>query len=530
MIIPKRPTDLGLPAKFSEWRDNQLIALERALSVTKRFTVDCLPTGSGKTLYYIALAKLLGLRTAFVVSTKGLADQILEDFVGTGIRDIRGKANYECTYKPDYTCEDGHTGRCPLKGTSDCAFTKAYNGARTNPLVLTNYSFWISVHKYGLGLGKFDMVVFDEAHQAFKELASALQIRLSFREINELLGTDFPRNPESTTNAEWKIWANATRKIADQAVKASQVRIGGSATPKITWTREFNHLRNLVRKLATVALMRPADWIVEIQDWGFQFDPIRVGRYSESTLLLKIPRVVPISATIRPKTMYMLGVGEKDFDFMEHPSDFPPENSPIYIIPSQRVDYKHPDKSTMVLRMDQFIGAKRMDRKGAIHTVSYDLRDTLYRQSSLAHIFMSNFNEKETTSSVVNRFKLAEPPRALVSPSVGTGYDFSDDDARYNLICKIPFPDGRSKINKARQEEDKEYGGHVAASSLEQMCGRGTRSMQDWCENAIFDDNFIQWFLRRYQHFFTKNFLARCRVVTSIPPARTIDTQENYLL
>ena len=37
----------------------------------------------------------------------------------------------------------------------------------------------------------------------------------------------------------------------------------------------------------------------------------------------------------------------------------------------------------------------------------------------------------------------------LVSPSVSTGYDFPGRECEWQFICKVPFPDGRAKIQQA---------------------------------------------------------------------------------
>ena len=99
-----------------------------------------------------------------------------------------------------------------------------------------------------------------------------------------------------------------------------------------------------------------------------------------------------------------------------------------------------------------------------------------------------------------------KPPALLVSPSIGTGYDFPYEDCQYQIIGKLPFPDTRSAVMKERCKEDKEFQHYFTMMQLVQMCGRGMRAEDDICENLIIDDNFI-WMINRYGYFAPEWFL-----------------------
>jgi len=404
--IPGSPVESGLPGKFHTRRPSQTYALEEALQSDLRFNPQNMPTGSGKTGFYVELAQILhpnGGRIAFVTATKGLQNQIQSEFQSIGMKDIRGKAAYPCDYKPDYTCEDGHQGKCPKKGTPQCPYTRAYNAARAARLVLTNYSAWIMQHKYGNGLGPFNMVVFDEAHAAPDWLGNALQIRLSVHEIEEMLELRFP--PEKDlTNHVWKKWAAEVRPIAVNVMMEAWAHIQSSRDPKPSWVRTYQHLKNLARKLGMLALIKAEDWVWDVTDEGYQFDPIRVGRYSESYLFLKIPKVVLVSAGIRPKTMFILGVAGRDFKFVDHPPVFDPQLAPIYWVPTQRMVHHQKDHSQWLLRIDQISMTRMMlNRNGIIHTHSYERAEEIIQSLNRMDI-VSAKNRKEPVAKVVERY------------------------------------------------------------------------------------------------------------------------------
>lgn len=513
MRIPS-PSECGLPEKFSSWRPAQEHAIDVMITPKKRAVALSAPTGFGKTVAYVAAAIISKLPTCIVTNSRGLQDQILSDFKSCGAVDIRGRRNYTCDLKPDYTCEEGYASRCPYKGTVGCPASQAEMRAATSPLVVTNYDKWIAARKFGQGMAHFQQVIFDEGHESPSALARNMQVVLNHKEIEDNLKLDFLGNPESQEMTNWKSWAAYARAIAEQAMLAAQARITGLSDPKSSWVRHYTHMRNLTRRLATIATASAKDWVVDEIEQGFQFDPIRPGRYAESALLLKVPRIIVISATLRPKTMFMIGLGKDSFDFHEFDSDFDPKRCPIYYVPTMRVDKNAKDLSMLWVRLDQII-AKRQDRKGIVHTISYFRRDEVVGRSRFSDRMLIN-PKGEATTSMVESFKASPPGTIFVSPSVGMGYDFPGTTCEYQFVCKIPFPDGRSKIIKARQADDPEYGPYEAMQKLVQIFGRAMRSKDDRSESFIGDDH-LSWFLPRYGHLAPKSFHGFFRRVETLP-------------
>jgi Rad3-related DNA helicase len=125
-------------------------------------------------------------------------------------------------------------------------------------------------------------------------------------------------------------------------------------------------------------------------------------------------------------------------------------------------------------------------------------------------------NERgEPPSDVIELFRNSGPGTILVSPSVGTGYDFPQDDCRWQFMTKIPF-EPPSKIVKAREADDPEYRSYQAMQALVQAFGRDMRSKTDWSERFIGDDH-LEWFLPRYGHLAPRSFHAFFRRVSVVP-------------
>lgn len=516
------PADIGLPPKFTTWRPKQAEAIVAAAESDKRFVVLCMPTGSGKSLTYMALAKLTGYRTLILTSTKGLQNQLIEDFASCGAVDVRGMANYPCEYliqeervghrsfvpgqkKDDIpTCDIGPCSggmKCDAKESGGCHYYNAVDEAAHAQIVISNYAYWFNSNQRedDRGIGKFDMIVLDEAHNAPEELGSFLGVEVTMNQIEGLLGRDWPREHDNLE--EWKIWARDMAKTA-KTIAVSLENTIRSGLGKRKDLRTYKEVRRMTQNLSRVASSK-GSWATHMARVGrnkyltLHFDPVWPGEYAEKHLFCGIPHVILTSATIRPKTLQLLAVSDStDVQFTEYPSTFPLERRPVIWVPTIRVDKRTTgdEMRIWVAKIDQIIGG-RLDRKGVIHTVSYARVDLIRQWSKYAHLMFTH--ETATTRDVVADFKRADAPAVLVSPSMGTGYDFPYDECRYQIMGKVPFPDSRDKIIQARTQIDPEYAYYLTMQSLVQASGRGMRSEDDVCETFVIDDH-ISWFIGKW--------------------------------
>jgi ATP-dependent DNA helicase DinG len=518
------PTAFGLPAKFTSWRKEQLQAIERSAQSSKRFVCHALPTGSGKSLVGVALGKMLGRRIAYLTSTKGLQRQLEGDFGESGLVDIRGQGNYRCALLRD----DGHTGACdhgPCHAgfgceyrDGGCYYYEAVGRARSAEMVVTNYKYWVMLHratnKKGedtFPLGKFDMLILDEVHDAPDELSEALTFSISRQDAEGLLGMSAPWSSDHLV--PWKEWAgSALLRVADQVEEVSTVLKQNPHSPA---RHQFKQLKDLERKLADLSSCR-GEWIADQikPSHLITFSPVWPAQYARR-LFLDIPNVLALSATVRPKTARLLGIPVAEMDFFDYDSSFPVHLRPVIHVPTVRMNHKIDEYGlrTWLNRVDQIIRG-RLDRKGIVHTVSYERRNLIMTHSDYLKIMLSH--DPSNTSAVIEKFKAMPSPAVLVSPSVSTGFDFPDDLCRYQIIGKLAFIDTRNKLAEARCTSDPDYSPYIAMQQLVQACGRGMRSATDFCESLIIDDNIV-WFIKKYKNFAPPWFLKSMGSSLTVP-------------
>src|SRR3989304_6827040 len=103
-MLDIQPSDLGFDStQFPEYRTNpttnepvQLQAIEYAVECSKRFCGMSIPTGVGKSLIAMSVAKITGLRTVILTGTVSLQNQYNSAFERDGLTEIKGRSRYTC--------------------------------------------------------------------------------------------------------------------------------------------------------------------------------------------------------------------------------------------------------------------------------------------------------------------------------------------------------------------------------------------------------------------------------------------------
>lgn len=527
------PIELGFPEKFQGWREDQLRGIDQVLASTKRVIALTMPTGSGKSLTYIAAALLdKGVKRACILTaTKGLQDQLVTDFSTIGLCDIRGQRNYPCRAVERggvldrfrrgryHGCDDGpcHAGvRCSMgvdrfapETRPDCEYFGAVHDARRSSLVVTNYAYWLSSGAYSQGLGAFELLILDEAHQATDELDSFLTFKITPEDASRISS----KMLDSQEVRDWQTWARAHVG----PLKAS-LEIRKSLPPNDSeGVTDLRKMEGILGKLDRLATLQDDEWVLDL-DGSAEFAPLRSGQYVEQYLFQRVPKIVLTSATLTKKTISLLGVKDVDVHHWECPSRFDVARRPVIHVspmPEVRVTHAMPDVHRLLWRrrIDRFI-APRIDRKGIIHTVSYARMRELLAESDHRGCFV--VHGSGDTLSAVAEFKRRPAPCILVSPSIMTGFDFPHDECRWQVIGKVPLLDTRSALLTARKEQDPDYQYYIAMQKLVQAVGRGMRASDDWCETAIVDDVF-GWFFRKYKKHAPKWFVESVYVIDHNP-------------
>lgn len=506
------PRALGLP--YDDWRPGQRKAIRTILNADTTHIMVNAPTGSGKSGIVAALPNLDDERR-FIVLTGTLA---LQDVyaVFPHLLDLRGARHYECLAargefagwfkgrKGRITCDEGpcHLQQgCALKDDG-CGYFDAKRAFVASHAGRTNYAAWLSNRRVGTGLGTADMVVCDEAHALPEQLMSASRVDIPY----DLLDARPPRGWR-----KWVRWADERLTMLEE----KELMISG----------EGMNREQLARSLKTLSQMDDT-WAWEEDVEGFHFEP------TIPKLLLPllqtfdgVSQVAYLSATITPSMLDLFDINADDVTYLELPSTFPVERRPIYLVPGAKGSWKSmqdPDNWTSLMDAIDEICEDRDDRRGIIHSVSFE-RARQIVLSSRERGRMILHTPGESGQAVVARFREAGPTAILVSPSVMTGHDFPYEQAEFNILAKMPFPNTSSPIMRKRCEMTPRYREHYTMQHVVQACGRVNRAEDDFGETFIVDADF-RWWYRHHRDlapdYFDAALVTTRRRVVPPPPLR----------
>jgi len=485
------------------------------------------PTGFGKSPVAVALSKHFGgndKSSYIMVSSKYLQDQYVNDFNGVT---VKGRANFQCLRGGTCASPSRRLSRCkhiPVssgknkkvvglsakrgrlylpEGTKMCPYWKQKCEAMEHPCPIFNYDYFLHETKFAGDFGKRDLMVCDEAHSIESKLMSFIGFEIYSNELNKAGA----RYPDSEVKMEtWQSLMEEWRDIFQK--KAEKLEEKRFLSQKDTETLE--DYRNKVWKcdfLADELDTNPEIWVVSDRIHyykgrpfkKFVFKPIKVSKWNDM-LFSKGEHFLLQSATIiNPDTLCdSLGIGGEVL-YIKVPSTFPVDKRPFVFRGVGKMSRSSISGTLpLLLREVGRIMEENPDQKGVIHTHSYSIMREITQRRSDRFIFNdSGFSRDQ----VFEEFKDSGKPLVLVTPSAFEGVDFKDDFCRWQVLCKVPYPDLGDPQVKKRAESDPEWYRWLTALRIVQTYGRGMRSEHDHCRTYILDSKFQDFYHQNRQLF-----------------------------
>lgn len=521
------PSDLGLPAKFKSYRRAQREALEWLMDECQTaVSAACLPTGVGKTALAVSLARLLGVKAVYLVATKALEDQVTDEFLSMGLVDVRGRSNYRCAVEQYRDCEIGSDNQCSSYNTSGCYYSNAVERAKNADLVVTNYAYWLHARRSNKTALEWEdkpieLLICDEAHALENQLTAYASVRIKPFEIDNATAARLAQSGvmDAEGASVWLEWADKAVARCGR-IKERIERLHPNEYRKDDTWKDADDLEERAGRISRMAGDDWSNWVWQFNQQGAaDFSPIYLKGYMGG-LFSGVPRVMLMSASLTMFTMNQLlssdGV-DSSYDYRAWSQVFPPQNAPVYHIPTRKLSWKSTDEDyqEVIRALDEVID-HRMDRNHIIHTVSYDRARRTLAHSRHAQRFVWN-ETGSGLSGALERFRAAgyNPPAILVTPSVEESFNFPGRECEVQHFIKFPFPNETSRVIKERCSRISGYRLHTAAQRFYQMCGRGRRFSDDRCENFCYDNSVKQLTGMEGRSYLPPGF--RIFTVTAIP-------------
>ena len=493
--------------KFRKGQEKAINSIIESIESGNKFTILNAPVGSGKSVIAYVVAKYLEQQnydTYLSTGTKILQDQYIHDF--TDVKTIKGRNNFECVAEPLVDCANG---LCKTRSKFKCInkpilkdewvyqnipidadplyFEQHYddmcnywfnklNGIFAS-ITMLNYDYLISDTRFVHHLPYRKLLVCDEAHNIENVLMRQLELRFSPKAVER--ETDFSFN-----------WANTIKEwAADLLILADIYKEKMKNARSDERRKKYEDRRNQFASLAMLMEEDPDNWVFAPETFNnhtvFVFKPIKVAQYT-SYIFSVAEHITLMTGTILKQDLFARDLGIDDFEYIEVPSIIPPKNRPIvkaYVGSMARSSIEK-TMPNMIATVGE-LAEKHKDEKGVIHTFTYNIARRFQQAFGNDDRFM--FHHQKDKDEVFNAFKEDDTNRILVSPVAFEGVDFPYDQARWQCICKDPFPNIGDPQIKARELVDFDWTFRQRCLVLSQMYGRSNRAADDWSITYLLD-------------------------------------------
>ena len=484
---------------------------------------------------------------------KDCADNIFDVNYQVG----KGRSNFNCMADSDYKHSNGinkevnncSNGYCVVKKNYKCKFNdicpylSAKKAALSSDVALLNYDVKIVDNLYTtkLNYNPRYFSVCDEAHNIDNRVLNHVSLDLNGNTLHRELDFVFLEEYWTYTFAhEWYDILEHLIKLYDMGcadINAQIERLKFKTMGKLTnkkkkefdeqilhLQKQAHHFENRMKKITeTLKLIRenPDDWVVSRNKEKniISFKPLFVHNYTHDYLFNSSKLHLFMSGSFGDIDTFIseLNIPEDECKHIFCPSDFNfKKRNPIFNCNVANLCAEDISRNLgKCVRVMKKIFRKHSHDKGLIHCTSKEtaldilnrFKGTRYFDRMISYGVLFNTTNRcvdysykddsfmfKNAEEALFHFKKSEKPLICVSYSMEEGVDLKDDDCRFQVIVKVPYPNvGDERISR-RLNIDFGWYNNETMKTFIQMLGRGMRSRDDYCSNYVLDDRFTNFY------------------------------------
>jgi Rad3-related DNA helicase len=516
---PRKEQKEALSFIESEYQKNKL----------NKFFLLNLPVGSGKSHLALMIADWYKknvnrmARVDIITNSKILQDQYSGEY--ESICDLKGKENYECQ---SYSCscaQGSEFNRLNKTSCESCPYSNARESYISGGVSLTNFYLYILYAMYNPKLMESRdarVLIVDEAHEFDDVMSDFVSIKITetivkkFKFSNEyeimkrlkgvtsivnyveflkFLASEILTTIESMENG----MSSAPRNVKEDKrdLKISKVLKTKNMDVKIMQlATDLKQYQTKIEIFLKEYKENPNNWVLEtnynekLRQKELSLEPIWAYDYLDKYVFSHYDMVILMSGTILDKNLFcqLNGLDVTKAVYYSIRSPFNPKNRPIYYMPVGKMSYKSKEETfKRYIPYIQKLLDKYKNKKGIIHTNSFELAKWIEGSIKDPRLI---FHDSTNKDEMLRFHKESDKPTVIVSPSMDTGVSFDNDDARFQIIAKVPYPSLGSQKNKLRQSNNPDWYSWKTVSGIVQMTGRPVRSNLDYADTIIIDGSF----------------------------------------
>lgn len=459
------------------------------------------PTGFGKS--GVGVAACSWQHGYYLVTQKLLQDQLAQDFVHPphDVAILKNAAEYPCpAFK---NCAMGKASKkCREKS---CAYEAARELFKASPRAVTNYPFFLTAKSFGK-MEERPLAVLDETHGLERQIIRFVDLTIS-EDTLERWECGLTKVPQLQGISDYVRWVKEKYVPEVQAHYQMLCQLfegEGSSDKEAKRIFEVETHLNQVKRAISEIQADPRGWVYwqELDTKQKLLSiarPIHAAPFAESVIFDVTDIHVHMSAFPGEKNVYCrsLGLDPDQVAWASFGSTFPIDNRPNVMCSLGSMSMRNVDANLPVaLRFIERVLDKHGDEKGLIHTHSYKLGQALVKHFQSTKywprfIFPAAGEERDEAYA---RHKTGNEPTVLVSPSMTEGFDFPDDSARFQVICKCPYPSLGDLQVRAKKDDDPLWYKLETIKTIVQAAGRICRSEEDYGVTYMLDSDIDRLF------------------------------------
>lgn len=511
------------------------------------FLLDA-PTGSGKSVIAMMFSDFMnhrGQRGYVLASDLSLHEQYVKDFrqlQNWNWGNIKGIDNYAC----DVNGEKFSVGHCATRGMSyeqaeklecfkKCGYLQARKKAIRAPLSLLTYPYALIQRNYveqqlqGSGRGvpfpQRDFVICDEAHKLLDIVQNHFSpiitndIQTKIAKILDLMVDSnlpapnidlvkFDKLVKQIFSDEIKITLLAN---LDKLVEQLGLIVKANERTREVMADEFgeNELSADLKQLFRLTdwckdcHCKFEDYVAILKKVGVQkmiknpadkhivFNCIDEYYLLQRHFYNRFGFKVLMTATMGSPKDFMKNHGLKSAKYFKIDSHFIWEKSPIIFYPGKKLSAKHLEENIdwAIEKTTELLTA-HINQRGIIHTGSYELGERVWAKLPREiRKRVLTYRGSEEKDKIIRKLK-KNPNTVLMGPSLLEGLNLANDDSRFQIFLKVPYPHLGDRYVKAKLEDSQTWYNWKTSISVLQGVGRSIRTPSDWAVTYLLDGNF----------------------------------------
>lgn len=438
--------------------------------------------------------------------TKALQDQYVKLF---DCESLKGKSNYMSTLEPtmDVEIESAVMPTNLLNKHRREHRCDYYNDRRDlliGKLGVTNYKMFLSLPDH---VKYKDYIICDEASELEDELVSICTCHIDY-ELLKRVGLNIKKLTTDEPLAVYTWLDDLAQDLQEQRTYLQR-----KLQKKTAWSpREqsrYRTINQLHSKLVTcINNFYDCEFVIERKLTYVTMTPLYINTLADKVFRFAKKSIL-MSATIIDHKKFAESLGITNYKYIEIDSNFPVENSPIYITSKYPLSHNTMSKNLpKIIDLVDDIMSNHKNEKGIIHTHTHSITQQIYDsiQTNQARLL---YREPGTSNEeILTRHRESDEPTVIMSPSLSYGIDLKDELSRFQIVIKLPYlPLGDKRI-KQLFDKDKDWYENKMLNSLVQACGRSTRNVNDHCKTYILDGLSTKVIIK-CKHKLPKHFLQR---------------------